>query len=158
MIRPARSGDAEPIAAIWNPIIRDTAITFTSHEKSDTALRAMIAERPGAFLVAETTGKVTGFATYGPFRSGPGYVRSGEHTILIAPSARGQGVGRALMAALEAQARQAGLHVLVGGVSSENPQAVAFHRAIGYSETGRMPEVARKFDRWMDLILLQKIL
>jgi phosphinothricin acetyltransferase len=62
------------------------------------------------------------------------------------------------MTRLEEVARAADMHVLVAGVSGENLGAIAFHRAIGFAEVARMPEVGRKFGRWMDLVLLQKIL
>lgn len=157
MIRPARPEDAEAIAAIWNPLIRDTAVTFTTEEKTPEALAAQITARGPAFLVAEGAG-IAGFATYGPFRSGPGYARTMEHTIHLAPQARGQGIGRALMLALLDQARAEGMHVMIAGVSSENPDGAAFHAALGFTLTARLPEAGFKFGRYMDLLLFQKTL
>ena len=158
MIRPARAADAAAIAEIWNAVIRESTATFTTALKTETALAALIAERGPAFLVAERAGRLLGFVTYGPFRSGPGYAPSREHTIHLAEGAQGQGVGRALMAAIEAQARREGVHVMVAGVSGENASGIAFHARLGYAEVGRMAQVARKFDRWLDLVLMQKIL
>ncbi|MEZ5714436.1 MAG: N-acetyltransferase family protein [Paracoccaceae bacterium] len=158
MIRPARGSDAAAIAAIWNPIIEGTTVTFTTQTKTEPGLQALIAERAPAFLVAEEAGKLLGFATYGAFRAGPGYAQAREHTILLGPAARGRGLGRALMAALEQVARAEGVHVLVGGVSGENEAGIAFHRALGFSDTARLAQVGRKFDRWLDLVLMQKIL
>lgn len=160
-IRPAEARDAAAVAAIWNPVIRDTAITFTTLEKTPEGLAAAFAASAAedrAFLLAEEGGAVLGFATYGPFRGGPGYARTMEHTVILGPQARGRGVGRALMAAVEAHARARSIHSLWGGVSAENPDAVAFHRAIGFAEVARLPEVGFKFGRWMDLVLVQKIL
>jgi len=155
-IRPAGAADIAPILEIWNPLIRDTSVTFTSVEKTHDGLAADIAARGTAFLVAEEAGALMGFASYGTFRGGPGYVHTAEHTVIVAPSAQGRGAGRALMRALEDQARAAGVHVLVAGVSAENVPAIAFHRAIGFAEAGRLPEVGRKFGRWMDLVFLHK--
>lgn len=160
MIRPATAADCAAIAAIWNPIIRDTAITFTDLERTEAGLAQMLAEKAGAgfpFLVA-ADGGVLGFATYGTFRNGPGYARTAEHTILLGPQARGRGVGRALMAAIEEHARGRGIHSLWAGVSAENPAGRAFHAAIGYAEVAVLPEVGWKFGRWIDLVLMQKIL
>lgn len=156
ILRPAELRDVPAILAVWNPLIRETSITFTTLEKTPEGLAADIAARGPAFLVAEESGAVLGFASYGPFRSGPGYAFTGEHTVILDAPARGRGVGRALMVRLEGEARRAGLHVLVAGVSGENPGAIAFHEAIGYRQVARMPEVGRKFGRWMDLVLLQK--
>lgn len=160
ILRRAEEADAAAIAEIWNHYIRDTAVTFTSAEKTPAGLAADIAARraAGLFVVAEAGGVPVGFATAFAFRNGPGYRRSLEHTVQLAPGARGRGTGRALMAALEQAARASGAHVLVAAVSGENAAGIAFHKAIGFAEVGRMPEVARKFGRWMDLVLLQKIL
>ena len=157
MIRPAVKDDFPQIAKIWNQIIRDTAATFTNAEKEVAELvQANAAGRP--FFVAEQDGKVVGFATYFPFRSGPGYARTKAHTIPLAPDARGKGFGRGLMEAVEDHARDAGVHTIWAGISSENPDGKAFHAALGYEEIAVLPEVGRKFGRWMDLILMRKVL
>jgi phosphinothricin acetyltransferase len=158
MIRAAQPGDAAGIAALWNPIIRDTAITFTDLEKPIPEVEALIAARPDAFLVAEAAGAVLGFASFGAFRSGPGYARSVEHTVLLAPEARGRGLGRALMSALEDRARGQGKHLMVGGVSGSNPEGIAFHAAVGFAEAGRVTQAGWKLGRYHDLVLMQKLL
>ncbi len=157
-IRQASLEDAPAIAAITNAIIRDSLVTFTTDLRSIESIAADIETRGAAFLVAERDGSVEGFATYNAFRSGPGYAHCKEHSIQLTPQARGRGTGRALMAALESNAIAENVHVLVAGVSSANPDAIAFHTALGFVETGRMPEVGRKSDRWLDLVLMQKIL
>ena len=157
-VRAAVPEDAGAIAGIWNPYIRDTAVTFTTEEKTEAGLAADIAARPGAFFVAEEDGAVQGFATAFPFRGGPGYRHTMEHTVQLAPEARGRGMGRALMDRLEEALGERGCHVLVAGVSGENAAGIAFHKAIGFETVGRMPQVGAKFDRWMDLVLMQKIL
>ncbi|MEM8787990.1 MAG: N-acetyltransferase family protein [Pseudomonadota bacterium] len=154
-IRPATPTDATAIAAIWNPIIRDTAITFTDAEKTEADLRAMIAGQP---TWVHDTGTVTGFATFGTFRGGPGYRHTGELSLFLAPDTRGQGHGAALLAALETPARARGIHVLVAGIAGSNFGAIRFFARHGYTETGRMPELGRKFGAWHDLVLMQKTL
>lgn len=154
-VRAATPADAAAIAALWNAMIRDTLATFTTVEKSQTDLAALITEHPTAFWVVED-GSVQGFATFGPFRPGPGYAATAEHTIVLGDSAQGRGQGRALMAQLENAARAQGIHVLVAAISSANPGAVTFHAALGFAETARMPEVGRKNGQWLDLILMQK--
>ena len=161
MIRDANAADAAGIAAVWNPVIRDTPFTFNAVEKSAEDVAAMIAARQGEghpFLVAEAGGRLLGFASYAQFRGGVGYARTMEHTVILAPEAWGQGTGRALMAALERHARAAGVHSLIGGVSAENPAGRAFHARIGFAEVAVLPQVGHKFGRYMDLVLMQKIL
>ncbi len=157
ILRDATSVDAGAIVEIWNREIREGVSTFNTIEKELGAIKAAIASE-AVFKVVEDNGIVLGFATFGPFRSGPGYVRTMEHTVYLAETARGKGAGRALMRALEVEAKARGVHVLVAGVGGENVAAVAFHKRLGFVEVGRMPQVGQKFDRWMDLVLLQKML
>ncbi len=157
-IRPAVAQDATQIAAIWNDVIENTAFTFTTERKEIAQLSRDIAVRDGAFQVAAQGPRLLGFATYFQFRGGPGYAHTMEHSIQLRSDARGLGAGRALMAAIETHARDAGVHSMWAGVSGENPAGIAFHAAIGYQQIATLPEVGRKFGRWMDLVLMQKIL
>lgn len=156
IIRPARIEDAEPLTAILNDVIDNTTITFTSERKTIDYVRDDIVAKGKAFLVADMDGVAAGYASYFPFRNGPGYARTKEHSIALAPRARGQGAGRALMAALEGVARADGVHSLWAGVSAENPSGRAFHAALGFSEIATLSEVGFKFGRWIDLVLMQK--
>ncbi len=155
-IRQAQPKDSANIAQIANAMIRDTLFTFTSTERQPEEITARLRQDPRPFLVAELDGRVLGFATYGDFRSGPGYRHTQEHSIQLLPEAQGHGLGRALMARLEEAARPREVHVLVAGISSANPKAVGFHSAIGFTQTGLMPQVGRKWGKWLDLILMQK--
>lgn len=160
-IRDATAADAAAIAAIWNPVIRDTAATFNSAEKTPADIAQMIATRQTdghAFLLATRDDRLLGFATFAQFRGGVGYARTMEHTIILAPEATGQGTGRALMHSLESRARAAGAHSLFAGVSAENPAGLAFHARLGFVEAARLQQVGHKFGRYMDLVLLQKFL
>ncbi len=157
-LRIARPGDAADICAIANPIIRDSLITFTTVPRRPQAVRRDIARLGAAFQVAQERGRVIGFASFDRFRAGPGYAHTREHSIHLAPAARGRGLGRALMRRLQAVAADGGVHVLVAGISGANPDAVAFHAALGFVTAGRMPQVGLKAGQWLDLILMQKIL
>ena len=160
IIRPARPTDASAIIAFWNPLIRDTLVTFNPVEKTESEVADSIRAKAAAghgFFVAEGDG-ILGFASYGQFRAGLGYARAMEHTIILAPGARGRGVGRALMAAIEDHARGQGYHSMIAGVSGGNPEGRAFHAAIGYAELAVIPQVGWKFGRYWDLVLMQKLL
>jgi phosphinothricin acetyltransferase len=160
MIRRATPADAAAVADLWNPYIRDTAVTFNPVEKSASDVAAMIDERDrsghATFLAVD--GGVVGFATYAQFRGGAGYRTCMEHSILLAPAARGRGAGRGLITAICDHARAAGAHQMIAGVSAENPDGVAFHAAVGFVETARVREAGFKFGRYIDLVLMQKFL
>lgn len=161
MIRPAGAWDATAIAEIWNPVIRESLITFNAEEKDPDDLVRFFTNRAdqghGTF-VAEEAGRVLGFATYGQFRGGIGYARSMEHTIMLADEARGRGLGSALLEAVEGHARDRDAHSMIAGVSGANADGIAFHAARGYVEVARVPEVGWKHGHWLDLVLMQKIL
>ncbi len=161
MIRPATADDHAEILAIWNPVIHDTTIIFGTEEKTPESLAALIDERRAAgreFFVAERDHRICGFATYAQFRSGDGYARAMEHTVIVAPDAAGSGIGRALMAQIEAHARAGGGHTLFAAVSGENGPGIAFHDRLGFRTVAQIPEAGRKFDRWLDLVLMMKFL
>jgi L-amino acid N-acyltransferase len=160
-LRDATPDDAPAICDIWNPIIRDTVITFNPVQRSAAEIAAMITERQSAnwaFIVAEQGGQVLGFASYAQFRAGLGYARCMEHTINLAPEARGMGAGAALMLAVEDHARAQDYHVMVAAITADNAPSIRFHAAHGYVHVGTMPQVGWKFDRLHDLYLMQKIL
>lgn len=154
-IRAATPSDAPGIADIWNPAIRDTTVTFNPVEKTMAEIAALTcAENP--FFVWDDAGRVTGFASYFPFRSGLGYLHTVEHTILLHPDAQGQGIGRKLLTHICDHARAADKHTLIAVVAKENDAGLAFHAAMGFVRRATLPEVGFKFGRWLDAVFMQK--
>lgn len=156
-IRPAARDDADWLADLANHFIDGSTVSFEHIPKTPQDMAAAIAAR-SCFLIAEADTTPLGYASYFPFRGATGYRHTAEHTIQLSPQAQGRGVGRALMAALEDQAGAAGIHILMACVSAENTAGAAFHRAIGFEDCGHLRQVGQKFDRWLDLLLLQKII
>lgn len=156
-LRAARASDVGELTGLRNALIENTTVTFTTTLKTPDDLLTEINEAP-FFIVAEQDAQIIGYASYGAFRKGPGYVHTIEHSIHIADGFTGAGLGSAMMDALEADARATGKHAIVAGISSSNPRSIAFHTRRGFVEVGRMPEIGRKWGRWLDLILLQKTL
>lgn len=157
-IRRATSDDATAIADIWNHYIRTSIATFNSQEKTAAELATAIDTPETPYFVSVDGQTISGFGTYGDFRNGVGYAKTKEHTIHLDPTATGRGLGRALLKTVEDHAKVHGIHSLFAGVSGENTAAVGFHRACGYTQVARLPQVGWKFDRWHDLVLMQKLL
>lgn len=152
-ITRAAPKDAAWIATLWNGIITDTLITFTTTPKTLAEVGDMIAARP-VFVLPDQAG----FATYGPFRPGPGYAATVEHSVYVQPALRGQGLGAPLLRHLIDHATGARHRVMVAGISGANPGAVRFHQRMGFAQVGHLPEVGYKDEQWLDLILMQKML
>lgn len=159
MIRDARPDDASAIGAIWNPIIRDTAISFWPTERSEAEIRSYITSRisggHGCF-VWQDGDEIRAFASYGQFRDGAGYAHSMEHTIHLAPAARGSGIAAPLLQHLEQHSKARGARLMIGGITGSNARSIAFHARHGYVEQGRIPAAGFKFGAWHDLVFMVK--
>ena len=159
-IADATPEDLPAILAILNDIIATSTASWHEHPRDAAFMADWLAARQKdyAVLAARDASGLVGCASYGPYRTGSGYRLSVEHSLYVRRDARGRGIGKALLAALIERARAQGLHAIVGGIDGDNEASIALHRAFGFVETGRLPEVGRKFDRWLTLVLLQKIL
>lgn len=162
IVRPAElAKDGAAILAIVNDAILHSTAWY-EHEPWDEARLASWFDDKAVggwpLLVAEDADATLGFASYGSFRQRPAYARTVEHSVYVAAAARGRGVGRLLLETIVADARARGHHTMIGGVDAANEGSLAFHRAAGFVEAGRMREVGWKFERWLDLIFMQKML
>jgi phosphinothricin acetyltransferase len=157
-IVPADASDLEGITAIYNDVIARSTAIFSDDPVSVENRRAWLAERQARgfpVLVAREDGEVLGFGSFGDFRAWPGYRTTVEHSVHVADGQRRRGIGAQLVGALIDEARALGMHVMIAGVVSTNEASLALHRRLGFVEVGRLPEVARKFDEWLELVLLQ---
>ena len=162
-IRPATEGDAEAISALYNALVPTDTVAWTDEPETVDQRRAWLADqaRRGDPVLVADDGDVLGFVSYGEFRDAtkwPGYRFTVEHTIHVRGDRWGRGVGRALMEELVACARAAGKHVMVGGIDGANEASLRFHERLGFVEVARMPQVGWKFGRWLDLVLVQRML
>ncbi len=161
LIRDATLADLPAILTIHNDAIQHSLAIWQDRPVDLANRRAWFEERTSKgfpVIAAEVDGTLAGFASYGPFRFGSGYDATVENSVYLARGRRGQGLGRVLMGALIARARAQGRHVMVAAVGLPNDASVALHRALGFTEAGILREVGRKAERWLDLMLLQKML
>lgn len=157
-IRDAVQSDFEQITAIYNDVLTHSTAIYNDRPASVTDRIAwwhMRLEQHYPVLAATEGEQVCGFGSYGDFRSWPGYRYTVEGTVHVAPNLRGQGVGSLLLKALLAQARQADKHTMIAGVDSENTASLRFLERFGFERVGHLREVGYKFDRFLDLVLLQ---
>jgi L-amino acid N-acyltransferase YncA len=159
-IRLAREGDRAAIDEIYAHYVRTSTCTYAEEPDSDEARRAWF-ESHGPrhpLTVIEAGGRVIGWASLSPWKSRSGYRHSVELSVYLRPEHCGRGLGRALLADLEARATALGHHALIGGVSADQEASLRLHRAMGFTEVAHFRETGRKFGRWLDVIYFQKLL
>ena len=107
-------------------------------------------------LVAVEGAEVMGFASFGDFRAWPGYRFTVEHSVHVAEDQRGRGIGTALMRVLLERGTALGKHVMVAGIDADNAGSIRMHERLGFEATGHLKEVGWKFNRWLDLVFMQR--
>lgn len=157
-IRDAVQADFEEITAIYNDVLTNSTAIYSDRPAgvSDRIAwwHARLEQRYPV-LVATDGRRVCGFGSFGDFRSWPGYRFTVEGTVHVASEFRGQGVGSLLLEALIVQARNAGKHSMIAGVDSENTASLHLLERFGFERVGCLPEIGYKFDRYLNLVLLQ---
>lgn len=153
-LRDAIPDDADAIVAIYNHFIDHTVISFEEETVCAAAMRQRIADVRDSglpWLVALVDGRVAGYAYATKWRVRAAYRFSVESSVYLAPGCAGQGLGAALYAQLIARLRDAGVHLVIGGIALPNPASVALHEKMGYKKVAHFAEVGRKFGRWIDV-------
>ncbi len=157
----AEESDLPGILAIYNQVIATTTAVYSNVPSTLEDRSAwMRARREKGFpvLVVRDAAGVSGFASYGDFRTWPGYRHTVEHSVHVREDTRGQGLGPALVAALVERARTQGMHVMVGGIDAANEASIRMHEKLGFERAAVLRQVGRKFERWLDLLFVQKVL
>jgi phosphinothricin acetyltransferase len=153
--------DLQGLVAIYNDVIATSTATFTATTVTLAERREWWRTRIAQgypVLIARDAHGVAGFGTFGEFRAWPGYRHTVEHTLHVRADARGRGIGTQLLLALMERARLAGKHVMIAGIDGDNTGSIRLHERLGFTRAGRLREVGYKFDRWLDLVFLQRAL
>ncbi len=159
VIEDADEDDLPGILEILNEVIATSTAVFSEAPVTLEEQREWLHTRRRAgfpVLVVREADAVVAYASYGDFRPHSGYRTTVEHTVHVAPGCRRRGIGRALVERLLELAREDGRHVMVAGVDAANTPSIALHEQLGFVEVARMAEVARKWDRWVELVLLAR--
>jgi phosphinothricin acetyltransferase len=159
-IRLATRGDADAINTIQNHYVVRSTATFLTDPLTLEQRLAWLENRSPAHpvIVAQSESTVAGWGSLEVFRSRPAYRHTAEFSIYVHHERHRQGIGRALLADLIARARALGHHTLVGGCCSESTAVIALLEASGFTRVAHFREVGRKFDRWLDVVFLQRLL
>jgi phosphinothricin acetyltransferase len=152
-LRVAEEADGAALAAIYGPVVLQTAISFetTPPTAADMAhrLAAILPTHP--WLAAESGGEVVGYAYASPHRERAAYRWSADVAVYIVEAARSRGLGRALYGLLLTILARQGFHAAFAGVTLPNPASVALHRSVGFEQLGLYREVGFKLGAWHDV-------
>jgi L-amino acid N-acyltransferase len=159
-VRLARVGDAEAIRDIYNVEVTTSTVTFDMVPRSLEDQRAWLSARSGAHavVVAEDAGEVLGFGSLSPWRDRPAYSTTVEDSVYVRRDCQGLGVGRAVLEELVAIATAHGFHACMARIVGGHEASIALHRTCGFEIVGTEREVGRKFNRWLDVVVMEKLL
>lgn len=160
-LRSARPGDAEAIRAIYNAAVTGSTATFDLRPRTEGEQQAWMSEHDGAHpavVAVDDVGTVVGFGSLSPYRDRPAYATTVENSVYVDESHRGRGVGRALLGELVELATRLGFHTVVARVGGANDASIRLHVACGFELVGTEREIGRKFGRWLDVVVLQRLL
>lgn len=169
-IRPATEADLPGILTIYNDAILHTTAVY-DYEPHTLEMRQtwfttrqaegypiLVAAREPACSGETSHPEVLGYAALGPFRAWAAYRYTAESSVYVAAHARGRGLGQRLLAPLIEAAKTRNLHALIAGIDADNAASLRLHQRFGYAEVGHLRQVGYKFDRWLDLKFLERLL
>jgi L-amino acid N-acyltransferase YncA len=161
-IRDSRDHDLPAITAIYGHHVLHGTGTFETTPPTEADMAARRADVLGKglpYLVLEDGGQVLGFAYCQWFKPRPAYRFSAEDSIYLHPRAAGRGLGRALLQELTARAQACGIRKLIAVIGdSGNAASIGVHRAAGFTPAGTISSCGWKFERWLDIVLMEKSL
>ena len=158
--RLAAPRDAEAIRAIYNLEVLESTVTFDLVPRSLPAQQDWIREHLGGHpaIVAVEDGRVLGFASLSPFRARAAYAPTVEDSVYLDRDARGRGVGSLLLREIVALGTDHGFHSVMARIVGGHDASITLHRKCGFEEIGCEREVGRKFGKWLDVVLMQRML
>jgi L-amino acid N-acyltransferase len=159
--RQAERSDAEAIRAIYNPEVLESTVTFDLVPRSIEDQQAWLDEHSGghpAIVATDADDNVLGFGSLSPYRPRAAYATTVEDSVYVRRDCRGSGVGAALLDELVRLGTAHGFHAAIARIVGNHEASIALHARCGFAEIGTEHEVGRKFGRWLDVVLMQRML
>ena len=160
-VRLAEPNDAESIRRIYNAEVLGSTATFDLRARTVEEQTAWMVEHQGTYPVivaVDDEGIVLGFGSLSTYRDRPSYSTTVENSVYVDEGQRGRGVGRALVEELVRLGTLHGFHSMVARVGGGNAASIALHESCGFEMVGVEREIGRKFNRWLDVAVLQRML
>jgi L-amino acid N-acyltransferase YncA len=159
-VRLATLADAPAVMAIYNAEVENQVSTFDLVARTLDEQRRWLAQRSGAFsaVVAVLDGEVVGFASLSPYKERAAYRTTVEDSVYVSREHPRLGIGRTLMEHVIGIARDSGFHSVIARIEASGTASRALHEACGFELVGIEREVGRKFNRWLDVAIMQLLL
>jgi L-amino acid N-acyltransferase len=163
-LRLASLGDAEQIARIYNHYVANTLATFDLVQRSLEDQKRWIADRNGAFAAivavdsSDDAGDVVGFGSLSPYKERAAYRTSVEDSVYVRRDRGGKGIGKLIVCELLRVAAASGFHAVFARITASSEASIALHRSCGFELVGIEREVGRKFNKWLDVAIMQVLL
>jgi L-amino acid N-acyltransferase len=159
-IRNAILPDAAAIASIYNDEVLFGVATFDTEPKDTYNREEWLLQHSDNYpvLVAEINNEVVGYASLSRWSERAAYNHTAELSVYIAKSHRAKGIGKKLIQAILDAGRQAQLHTILSRITEGNETSIYLHQQFGFETIGIMKQVGRKFDRYLDVVIMQKMI
>jgi len=161
VLRPYRPDDIPAVTKIYGHYVRETVITFetSAPDEAEMANRfAAVAGKGHPLLIGEMGGEVVGYAYASTYRPREAYRFTCEDSIYLAPAVIGQGIGGKMLARLIEDSSKAGLKQMLAVITAERENSIRLHAKQGFRMIGRYEALGYKFDRWLDIVHMQRAL
>ena len=159
-VRAAEAADLQAIAAIYNDFVVNSTATFDLEPWTGGTQDRWLREHghPYAVLVAVHGDEIVGWASLSPYHAKPAYRFTAEDSVYVRAGLEGDGIGAQLLARLLEVAAENGFRTVIARIAGENPASVRLHRRFGFRRVGVEREVGYKLARWLDVLVMQKLL
>ncbi len=160
-VRPATRDDAVECLEIYNAEVLGGTATFDLVPRTLDEQLQWLDDHSGAHpavVAVDDEGTIRGFASVSPYRPRPAYRTTVEDSVYVHPDARGQGVGKLVLSEVVDLAAAHGFHTVMARINAEGDASIALHHSCGFAMVGTERQVGRKFNRWLDVVVMQRLL
>ena len=160
-IRPATRADLPGILEIYNDAVLTTTATYDYEPRTLEHRTQWFEERQRdgypVFVAVDDAGRVIGWSALNPFHARIGYRFTSENSVYVAADMRGKGVGKLLLAPLIEGAKARGLHAIIAVIDADNEASIRLHAAFGFEKVGHFKQTGFKFNRWLDVVYMERL-
>jgi L-amino acid N-acyltransferase YncA len=161
-IRPATREDVPGILTIYNDAVLHTTATADYEPR---ALQSRMdwyeehaREKYPVLVAANERSEILGWSSLSHYHTRVGYRFTAEDSVYVAEAASGQGIGKRLLEPLIPAAKELGLHAIIASIGGDNEVSIRLHEKLGFVERGRLKEIIFKFDTWLDVVYMEKLM